>query len=215
MDIYFKKLIQLYNKFVKQPLNIHGIEFTHELKDDYGIVWTMKNRNDLSYNNQVFCGYIEEMASDFFREMDNPLSKEWREKLSICYVYPEFYLNSTDKNTLKNKIKEIKVFEHKGIVVKIDKINKFSIKPGYDYIHINLGIVVSEINGVELDDDGKGFLIGLYDDHSFLMDTIYIMTSPVLSFLNTKPTLVNDDYMYFEFSYTFFDKYGEEIKYSL
>ena len=106
-----KKIFDLYKKFIKGTLNVHGIELSPNLHQSGSYIeFLFNNPKDLPYSKEGLSGFVQESFHDFGNFIGSDLRDLWGDKFDIdCddfYVSEELY-HKID-NTLKN-IKDLKL----------------------------------------------------------------------------------------------------------
>lgn len=106
-----KKIFDLYKKFIKGTLNVHGIELSPNLHQSGSYIeFSFDNPKDLPYSKEGLSGFIQESFYDFGNFIGLDVLKLWRDKFDIdcedLYVTEELYSKIDD--TLKN-IRDLKL----------------------------------------------------------------------------------------------------------
>lgn len=219
-----EKLIKLYSeKFLPKELDIFGLKFYHQIDDDLGISWSMRNPNDLSYNVEVLKGHIEDRVTSFAKisGIENHITKSFREKLSRFEHSPKFYLNKKDEEEIKNQSDSIKMIDFKNFKIPV-RIKKITFEPGYDWIRMGVHFQIDEmflkIKGTipwlkKLDKEEINKIVNdnLYINDEFQQEYMYHLMSPELSIIENIPTIFNDDYTFIEIHYGFYYINGEHV----
>jgi hypothetical protein len=106
-----KKIFDLYKKFIKGTLNVHGIELSPNLHQSGSFIeFSFNNPKDLPYSKEGLSGFVQESFHDFGKFIGLDLLKLWSGKFDIncedLYVTEELYYRID--NTLKN-IRDLKL----------------------------------------------------------------------------------------------------------
>ena len=220
------KIIQLYyNKYLPKKLDLFGILFYPTLDDDLGISWRMENPKDISYNVEVLKGYLESKVTDFFKLIgrSEELLKSPREKLARFEHKPNFYINSQDKQEIKRLSESIKKINYENYEIPV-RIKKISFEPGYDWIRMDVSFQFEDIwikrkgphnrdwlEKMDKDDASSYIRNSLYIDDDFQQDYMYTLMDPILSFINSEPTIVDTDYIFIQITFGFYYPDGEHV----
>jgi hypothetical protein len=203
-----KKIFDLYKKFIKGTLNVHGIELSPDLHESGSFIeFLFNNPKDLPYSKEGLSGFVQESFHDFGKFIGLDLLKLWRDKFDIdcedLYVTEELYYRID--NTLKN-IRDLKlVYDWMTTVhlkVKHIKTNIFMenrdtlvvenvVKPLLAYYKIKSEDDEKSIKNIELKDgvDEYEYLqtIRRFDDS----ETNYLIIDDVF---NNYPALLDNDW---------------------
>lgn len=225
------------NSFItKEEQSIYGINYTITLDEDGLLNVKFTNPNDLSYNQEVLFGVIEEKINEFFKyvgsEWNRDDYREAKEKL-VYYMDGRFlpkksrripiYLNNDDKNNIKRLAKTINVFEWdstegsesfyspvelRDINVIIESEDTVAI----DFKAVLLNPEYTDYEGGKHDNMPLHFLgevfKSLYDDDTFYEYVRDRFADNIIDFLWNNPLIIDSNYMLLASEPTFYTKEG-------
>jgi hypothetical protein len=209
-NLFFKYFL----KFIGIKFNYEGISVIHEKTDDkLNMFWYIDNPNDLSYNEEVLKGVIENRFSRWI-EMSGSLGREYNSKNYYAKVSnltnsKKFYLNSTDQSELNKITDKIYKLKYKDFYSDI-RIKNLKFTTDVDIIEIETGIILlnpslivksgnkiwlKKLSGDELVEK----IDELNNDEHFFQEELQDLFPDVSTFVKSKPLLFDDDYMFYHF----------------
>ena len=224
------------NSFItKEEQSIYGINYTITLDEDGLLNVKFTNPNDLSYNQEVLFGVIEDKISEFFKYVGSEWNRDdFREAKTKLVYYMDgrylnqksripIYLNTDDKNNIKRLAKTINVFEWdstEGSESFYSPVELRDIKviiESEDTVAIDFKVML--LNPEYTDDEGGKFddmplyFLGnvfakLYDDDTFYEYVRDRFADNIIDFLWNNPLIIDAKYMLLTAEPTFYTKEG-------
>ena len=222
------------NSFItKEEQSIYGIKYKISLDDDGLLNVNFTNPDDLSYNQEVLFGIIEDKISEFFKYVGSEWNRDdFNDAKSKLVYYMDgrylkkksripVYLNNDDKDNIKRLAKTINVFEwSEGSESFYSPVELSDIKvviESEDTVAINFKAML--LNPEYTDDEGDKHdnmslqFLGevfnvLYDNDNFYEYVRDSFADKIIDFLWNNPLMVDTNYMLLTAEPTFYTKEG-------
>jgi len=217
MDI--SRLMEVYfGKGQPQPVNFDGLEIIWVVKDGV-ITFTVNNPNSVSYTTISVEAFIEDyFVVDFIKlfDLDITLGNFFNNNVEINYSEfnsgmtfldsVEVRLNKFDKDALTKHCSKEFVFmsDYFSKITMSSKLRNIEAEGEGLYLHVNLDIL-------SVEKDSELFSTGTFefseDFWDWFNDAKYDIFNEAISLLWSKPTVIDQDFMYVTIDvYRFFNK---------
>lgn len=224
------------NSFItKEEQSIYGINYTITLDEDGLLNVNFTNPNDLSYNQEVLFGIIEEKINEFFKYVGSEWNRDdFNEVKSKLVYYMDgrylkqksrilIYLNTDDKNNIKRLAKTINVFEWdsngdpEAFYSPVELSDIKVVIESEETVAIDFKVML--LNPEYTDDEsgkhdnmslqflGEVFNV-LYDNDTFYEYVRDRFADSIIDFLWNNPLIIDDSYMILTAEPTFYTKEG-------